>query len=347
MSDFDTRKQGQDRTIIRRPVAGGCTRIGAALAIAASLVAGLAFSTAFAQAYPAKPIRLIVPYEPGGPTDIMGRLLSQSISADISGQVIVENRPGAGGTVGAEVAAKSPGDGYTLLLGTASTMAMAPALYPRLGYSAADFAPVGLFADAPFMIVVHPSVQAKSVKELIALAKAKPGQLSYGSGGVGNILHIAGELFKSMTGTDLLHIPYKGGAPARADLIAGRIQVMFEMYATFRADIPAGKVRVLAVASSKKHPLLPDLPTAAEAGLPGYEAIAWFGLVTPKGSPAEAVRRLNGGIQKAVESKEVRDFLTKIAFQPRGGSPEDFAALIEREVPKWAKVIKEAGIKID
>lgn len=347
MPEFDNGMQLRQSTFAKMPFARSHAVIGTALAIAVSLFAGLPFSAAFAQAYPTRPVKLIVPYPPGGPTDIMGRVLSQQLSLGLGEQVIVDNRVGAGGTIGADAAAKSPADGYTLLMGTASTLAMAAPLYPRLGYSAADFAPVGLFADAPFLVVVHPSVPAKSLNEFIALAKAKPGQLSYGSAGVGNILHVAGELFKSMAGVDLLHVPYKGGPLARADLVAGRTQAMFEMYSTFRGDIPAGKVRVLAVASSKKHPLLPDLPTAAEAGLPGYEAVAWFGLVTPKGSPKEAVNRLNAEIQKALKSKEVLDLLAKLAFQPRGGSPEDFGKLIASEVAKWAKVIKDAGIKVD
>ena len=320
---------------------------GRAFAAAVSILGALACGSAAAQSFPPKPLRLVAPFEPGGPTDIMARVLAQQLSPTLGQQVIVENRPGAGGTIGAEFASKAPGDGYTLLLGTASTLAMAPPLYPKLGYGAADFAPVGLFADAPFLVVVNASVPANSLKELIALAKAKPGSLSYGSAGVGNILHVSGELFKSMTGTNLLHVPYKGGAPARADLIAGRVQAMFEMYATFRADIPAGKVKVLAVASSKPHPLLPDVPTAAQAGLPGYEASAWFGLVAPKGSPKDAVGQINSGIQKALQSKDVLDLLAKLAFAPKGGTPEDFGTLIQNEAVKWAKIIKEAGIKVD
>lgn len=320
---------------------------GRALAAALAVVATFLGGTAMAQSFPTKPLRLVAPFEPGGPTDILARVLAQQISPTVGQQVVVENRPGAGGSIGAEYAAKSPGDGYTLLLGTASTLAMAPPLYPKLGYATADFAPVGLFADAAFMVVVNASVPANTLKEFIALAKAKPGSLSYGSAGVGNILHVSGELFKSMTGTNLLHVPYKGGAPARADLIADRVQAMFEMYATFRADIPTGKVKVLAIASSKHHSLLPDVPTAAEAGLPGYEASAWFGLVTPKGSPREAVVRVNAGIQKALQSKDVLDLLAKLAFTPKGGTPEEFGTLIQDEATKWARVIKEAGITVD
>ena len=344
MLNFDAMKRRE-----RSPMKGvsfvpGYETIFAALAAAVLLFAGLSFSAAFAQAYPAKPIKLIVPFAPGGPTDIMGRVIGKHLSGGFGEQVIVENRPGAGGTTGAEAAAKSPADGYTLLLGTASTLAMAPSLYASLGYGVGDFAAVGLFSDSPFLVVVNPSVTANTLRELIELAKARPGQLSYGSAGVGNILHVSGELFKSLTGTNLVHVPYKGGAPARVDLVAGRIQAMFEMYATFRADIPSGKVKVLAVASPKRHPLLPDVPTTAQAGLPGFEVSAWFGLVAPKGTPQEAIKRLNAELQKALTTKEVKDMLSNLAFEPAGGSPESFAALIRSENARWSQVIKAAGI---
>jgi tripartite-type tricarboxylate transporter receptor subunit TctC len=326
-------------TMTRALLAAGCRLL------AVCLFAGCA--TALAQTFPAKTVHLIAPYAPGGPTDIMARVMAKQLSSGSEDQVVVDNRPGAGGTVGALAAAKAPADGYTLLLGTASTLAMAPHLYPRLGYSASDFDAVALFSDAPFMVVVNASVPVNSLKEFIAYAKARPGKLSYGSGGLGNILHVAGELFKSMAGVDLVHVPYKGAAPARADMLADRIQAMFEMYATFRADIPAGKVKVLAVASSQKHPLLPNVPTAAEAGLPGYDTAAWFGLVCPKGTPRSAITYVNAGLQKALKSKEVLDLLAKLAFQPRPGSPQDFQALIDAEFIKWGKVIKTAGIRID
>ena len=313
--------------------------------LAACLFAGCA--AAPAQNFPTKPVHLIAPYEPGGPTDIMARVMAQQISSGPEEQVVVDNRPGAGGTIGALQASKAPADGYTLLLGTASTLAMSPHLYPKLGYAASDFDAVGLFSDAAFLVVVTPSLPVNSLKEFIAYAKANPGKISYGSAGLGNILHISGELFKSMAGVDLLHVPYKGGAPARADLVADRIQAMFEMYATFRADIPTGKLKVLAVASPKRHPLLPNVPTAAEAGLPGYEAAAWFGIVAPKGTPRNAITWVNDRMQRALKSKEVLDLLAKLAFEPKGGSPQDFQALIDAENTKWAKVIKTAGIKID
>jgi len=323
----------------------GCRQVAAVLAV--SFAAAFACSSAWSQNYPTKPIKLVVPYVPGGPTDIMGRVISKKLTEGFGEQMVVENRAGAGGIVGADAVAKSAADGYTLLLASGSTIAMAPFLYTHLPYKPSDFDPVGLFSEAPFMVVVNPSVPANTLKEFIALAKAKPGQMSYGSAGVGNILHISGEWFKSLAGVDLVHVPYKGGAPARLDLVTGRIQAMFEMYATFQADIPTGKVKVLAVASAKHHPLLPNVPTAAEAGLPGYESSAWFGLVAPKGTPHEAVMRLNGEMQKALATKEVKDMLASLAFLPRGGSPQSFAAFIQGEISKWGKVIKSAGIKAE
>jgi len=322
-------------------------RGGVALAMVLSLVAGGWCSAAFAQAFPSKAVKIVVPYPPGGPTDMMGRVLSQQLSAVLGEKVLVDNIPGAGGTIGASRAAKAASDGYTLLLGTASTLAISPALYRKLDYKAADFVPVGLFAHSPFMVVVNAKVPANTLKEFIALAKANPGKLNYGSGGVGNILHISGELFKSMAGVDLLHVPYKGGAPAKTDLVAGRVQAMFEMYATFRGEIPAHKVKVLAIASSKHHPLLPNVPTAAEAGLPGYEVSAWFGLVAPKGTPQAAITRLNAEMQKALKSKQVLDILAKLAFLPGGGTAEEFGKLIDGAGAQWEKVIKDANIHVD
>lgn len=322
-------------------------RRGTALAMAVSVIAGLWCSAALAQAFPTKPVKIVVPYAPGGPTDMMGRVLSQQLSAVLGEQVLVDNITGAGGTIGAARASKASADGYTLLLGTASTLAISPALYRKLDYKAADFVPVGLFAHAPFMVVVNAKVPANTLKEFIALAKANPGKFSYGSGGVGNILHISGELFKSMAQVDLLHIPYKGGAPAKTDLVAGRIQAMFEMYATFRGEIAANKVKVLAIASPKHHPLLPKVPTVAEAGLPGYEVSAWFGLVAPKGTPVDAITRLNAEMQKALKSKQVLDILAKLAFLPGGGSAEDFGKLIDGAGAQWAKVIKDANVRVD
>lgn len=322
-------------------------RGGALLTMFLSLIAGGWSSAALAQAFPAKPVKIVVPYPPGGPTDMMGRVLSQQLSAALGEKVLVDNIPGAGGTIGAARAAKSPADGYTLLLGTASTLSISPALYRKLDYKADDFEPVGLFAHAPFMVVVNANVPANTLKEFIALAKANPGKFNYGSAGVGNILHVSGELFKSMAGVDLLHVPYKGGALAKTDLAAGRIQAMFEMYATFRGEIAAHKVKVLAIASTKHHPLLPKVPTAAEAGLPGYEVSAWFGLVTPKGTPKAAVERLNAEMQKAVKSKEVLDILGKLAFLPGGGTAEEFGKLIDGAGVQWTKVIKDANIHVD
>ena len=347
MQKTDTWQQEMRLTIAAKTCARRPATSGAALAMVLAVVAAFWCSPVFAQKFPAKPVKIVVPYAPGGPTDMMGRVLSQQLSAVLGEQVLVDNVPGAGGTIGATQAARAPADGYTLLLGTASTLAISPALYRKLEYKAKDFTPVGLFAHSPFMVVVNPNVPANTLKEFIALAKANPGKYSFGSAGVGNILHISGELFNSMAGVNLLHVPYKGGAPAKLDLVAGRIQAMFEMYATFRGEISAGKVKVLAVASSKHHPLLPKVPTTAEAGLPGYEVSAWFGLVAPKGAPEQAVTRLNAEMQKALKSKEVLDILAKLAFLPGGGSAREFGALIDSAGTQWTKVIKDAGIHVD
>lgn len=319
-----------------------------ALAIIVLLIAAAWDSTALAQAYPSKPIRLIVPYAPGGPTDIIGRVIAKKLSDGLGQQIVVENRLGAGGTIGTETAAKSPADGYTILLGVAATLAISPSLYPKLGYDPVEsFAPISLLTIAPHLIIISSSVPASSVTELIEAAKAKPGQLSYGSAGTGTILHIAGEMFKTLAGVDLVHVPYKGGAPAMTDLLAGRIQIMFEQLATVQPYLPGGKVRILAVAASKRHAQLPDIPTAAEAGLPGFEAVAWFGLLSPQGTPSHAIMRLNAEVQKALATKEIRDTLANHGMEPSGSSPERFSTLIKTENAKWSQVIKTAGIKID
>ena len=315
--------------------------------LAAATLLTLVSAIALAQSFPSKPIKVIVPYVPGGGTDVIARILAQKASEGLGQQMVIDNRAGAGGILGAEIAAKSPGDGYTLFMGSGSTIAMAPSLYPKLGYDPAAFVPVSLFATAPFLIVVNPAVPAHSVKELIALAKAKPGTLTFGSAGNGNILHVAGELFKSLAGVDMVHVPYKGAAPALIDMLAGRIDIMFEQYLTFQQHIPGGKVRVLAVAAAKRHQQLPDVPTAAEAGLPGFEVFAWFGLFGPAGMPASAVNRVNAEVQKALATKEMRDTLATQGIDPQGGSPESFAVFIKNETAKWGKVIKTASIKVE
>ena len=316
-------------------------------ALAFLVSSGLVPVPASAQ-YPTKPIKLIVAFPPGGPTDIVGRLMAQKLSEALGQLVIVENRPGAAGTIGAEAAAKAPGDGYTLLLGTTGTLASAPSLYPNLGYDPVkSFAPISLVISAPFLVVVHPSVPADSLRELIDLAKAKPGQLNFGSGGNGHPLHIAGEMFKMTANVDLVHVPYRGTAPALIDLLTGRIQVMFEQLAAFRPHLQSGKLRALAVASPRRLTQLPMVPTTAEAGLPGYEVSVWFGLVAPKGTPNDVVERLNSEVQKALTMTEVREALSNQGFEPSGSSPEEFSTLIGAESARWSRAVGASGAKLD
>jgi tripartite-type tricarboxylate transporter receptor subunit TctC len=326
--------------------AAGTAVVGAVLAVAFSVF--VAPAGAYAQAYPAKPLRIIVPLPAGGPPDFVARTVAQHLTAGLGRQVIVENRPGAGGTIATAAAAKSPGDGYTLLLASTTTLSISPSLYANPGYDPVDsFAPISLLATAPFLVVVHPSLPAKSLKELIALAKSKPGELNYGSGGNGTPLHIAGEMLKTAAGVQLVHVSYKGAAPAVIDLLSGRIQVMVEQLFPLALHIQNGKIRPLAVASAKRHPQLPDLPTAAEAGLPGYEAIAWMGLVAPRGTPAEVVKRLNLELVKALQTKEVRDGLSNQGLQPASSSPEEFTAFIAAESARWSRAVKASGAKVD
>lgn len=307
-----------------------------------------AMPACIAAPYPTKPVKLIVAFPPGGPADSVARLIAGQLSKTLGQQVIVDNRPGAGGTIGAALAANSPADGYTLFLGTTGTLASAPSLYPNLGYDPVKtFAPISLIITSPFLVVIHSGVPAKSLRELIALAKSKPGDLNFGSAGSGHPLHIAGEMFKMTAGVELVHVPYKGAAPALLDLLAGRIQIMFDQPASFASHMQSGKLRALAVASPRRIPQLPDVPTTAEAGLPGYEVSIWFGLVSPAGTPAEIVKRLNTEVRKAVATKEIHDALANQGFEPSVNSPEEFAALIHLDGAKWARAVKLSGAKID
>lgn len=325
------------------------TRFAVPAALLATLLAAALVSpSAMAQNYPNKPLRLIVPFPPGGPTDIVGRMVGQKLADGLGQPVVVENRPGAGGTVGSEAAAKSAPDGYTLLYGSTSTLGIAPSLYPKLGYDAIkSFAPISLVSSGPLLVVVNPAVPAKTLKELIALAKAKPGQLNYGSAGNGTPLHLAGELFKTLAGVDLVHIPYKGGAPAITDTVAGQVQIVFEGLPATAQFIRAGKLRALAITGTKRDPTLPDVPTVAEAGLPQFQVAFWSGLVAPAGTPKDIVARLNAEVVKALATPEVRETLAKQGLEPSGNSPEQFAAFIGEENARWARVVKVSGAKLD
>jgi tripartite-type tricarboxylate transporter receptor subunit TctC len=296
---------------------------------------------AYAQNYPAKPIRIVSPYSPGGLGDLLPRAVGLGLTESLGQQVIVDNRPGASQIIGMQAAAKSPPDGYTLVFGSVTSLAINPSMHKALPYDPVkDFAPVALCVTTPLYLVVHPSLPARNVKELIALARARPGTLSYGSGGTGSSNHLAGELFKSLAKVDLLHVPYKGAGPAMIDVMAGHIAMMFG--AAGLAEAKAGKVRVLAVTSAKRSNTAPDIPTVAESGVPGYEATIWFGLLAPAGTPQPIVTRLSQEIAKALAHSRMREQFPTVDITPL--TPAGFAALIAREIPKWKKVIDGARI---
>ena len=317
-------------------------------ALAASLAAALA-PVAFAQpAYPTKPILIVVPFPPGGTTDILARAAAQKMTEAWKEQAVVDNRPGAGGNIGAELVARSPADGYTLLMGTVGTHAINASLYAKMPYDhVKDFAPVILVAAVPNVLVVHPSVPATTVAELIAYAKANPGKLNFASSGSGTSIHLAGELFKVMAGVQMTHVPYKGSAPAIADLLGGQVQLMFDNLPSALPQIRAGKLRALAVTSSQRAAALPDVPTIAESGLPGYEASSWFGLLAPAGTPADIVAKINGEVARWLASPEAKEKLLAQGANAAGGTPEDFARHIATETAKWQKVVRESGAKVD
>jgi tripartite-type tricarboxylate transporter receptor subunit TctC len=307
----------------------------------------LAATLAHAQSYPSKPIRFIVPFPPGGGNDTIARLIGQKLTAATGQQVIVDNRPGAGGTIGAEAAARAAPDGYTMFLAGVATHGINPNLRKKLSYDPVkDFDAVSLIASAPLLVVVHPSLPAKSVKELIAIAKARPGQINYASNGAGGSSHLAVELFNMMTGARMVHIPYKGLTPALTELIAGEVQVMFSSAVAMLPQVKAGKLRAIAMTGARRSPAIPAIPTVAEAGVPGYETGSWYGVVVPAGSPRPAINRLAQDIGVIVKSAEITNRLVSEAVIPVGGTPDEFAAHIRKELARWAKVIKSAKIEI-
>ena len=312
-----------------------------------TLLACLA-SAAWAQAYPNHPIRLVVPFPAGGTTDILARDAAPKLTEALGQSVVVDNRPGAGGNIGADLVAKSAPDGYTLLMGTVGTHAINPSLYAKMPYDhVKDFAPVVLVAGVPNVLVVNPSLPVNSVADLIKLAKSKPGAINFASSGNGTSIHLSGELFKTMAGVDMTHVPYKGSAPALTDLMGGQVQVMFDNLPSSLQQIKAGKLRAIAVTSAKRSPALPDVPTIAESGLPGFEASSWFGVLAPAGTPPAIVARLNAEINKWLQSPEGKEQLLGQGAQAAGGTPEQFAAHIRAETDKWAKVVKASGAKVD
>jgi tripartite-type tricarboxylate transporter receptor subunit TctC len=312
------------------------------------LVALALATSAAAQNYPARPVKLLVPFPPGGNTDIVGRLIAQKLSEGFGQQVYVENRGGAGGTIGAEAAAKSPNDGYTIFFSTTGTLASAPSMQPNLRYDPIkDFAPITTLANAPVVVIVGAGLPPKTLRQLIELAKSQPGALKFGSAGTGHFVHIAGEIFKAAAGVDMLHVPYKGVAQALTDLLGGRIDVMFDAFAQYEPHLQSGKLRALAVANPTRLARLPDVPTTVEAGLPEYQLAAWFGLAAPAGAPREAVDRVNAEARKALAMVDVRESLAKLGLEPGGSSPQAYAAMIANELASWRQVVKAAGIKIE
>jgi tripartite-type tricarboxylate transporter receptor subunit TctC len=302
----------------------------------------------FAAPYPAKTIRFVVPYPAGGPLDAVARLLAQKVSDSVRQPIIVDNKPGAGGNIGADIVAKSPPDGYTLLMGAVATHAINPTLYASIPYDAAkDFIPITQIGSTPNVLVVNPSVPATNVREFIAYAKANPGKLNFGSGSTGSAGHLAGELFKAMAGVEMTHVPYKGAAPAMNDLIGGQVQLMFDNLASSLAQVRAGKIRALAVTTAKRSPLAPDLPTIAESGLPGFDINTWFGLFVPAGTPHDVVERLHDEFTRALASPEVREKMLALGAEPVGSTPSEFAAYIRSEGEKYARIIKASGAKAD
>ncbi len=311
-------------------------------ALLASLLLAAA-SIAQAQSFPSKPVRLIVPYPAAGAVDIVSRLLADKLGGSLGTTVIVENKAGAAGMIGADQMAKSAPDGHTLAMITVSSHAIAPSVYKSMPYDPiVDFAMVSLTANTPYIITVNPSVPARSLRELIALAKAKPGALNFGSSGTGTTPHLAGELFNTLAGVKINHIPYKGSAPMVNDLLGGQVQVAFDN--TVIPNIKAGKLIGLAVTSGTRLAAVPDIPTAIEAGLAGYEAVGWMGLAAPKGTPADVVARLSRDTARGMGQPDVVEKLTALGFQSASNSPEQFTAYVRAEITKWAKVVKDAGI---
>lgn len=310
-----------------------------------ALVAALFCTGAAGQTYPTKTVRVIVPYAPGGNTDFTARVVATKLTDVFGQQVVVENRPGGATNIGSDLVAKAPPDGYTLLMGGASN-AINMSLYPKLSYNTVrDFAPVSLCVIGANVLTVHPSLPVKNIKELIALAKARPGKLNYASSGLGSSNQMAGELFKLMAGVNIVHVPYKGNAPALTDTVGGQVEMMFSGVPLLLPHIESGRLRAIGIGSKKRFPALPEVPTIDESGLKGYEATTWFGLMAPAKTPKEIVAKLNTEVGKILATSEVRDRFLKEGVEPIGGTTEHFATFIRDEIDKYAKVIKAANLK--
>ena len=317
--------------------------------LSAFVAAWFACGAAWSQSdWPNRPLRMVVPFPPGGPTDIVARPVAAKMSEALGQQVIIDNKGGAGGTIGADFVAKSPPDGYTLLMGTVGTQAINATLYPKLAYDPVkDFAAITLVAAAPVALVAHPSVPAASVAELLALAKQKPGTLTFGSAGSGTPGHLSGEIFKSMTGAQIVHVPYKGSAPAISDLLGGQINLMFDPVQSVLGHVKSGKIRALGVSSARRSSILPAVPTVAEGGVAGYETTAWWGVVAPARTPREIVARLDQAIGKALADADFKARLQEIGIETVGLGPDAFVRFQAAEIAKWGAAVKAAGAKVD
>lgn len=315
---------------------------------AASDAYAQAASTGAGQAYPAKPIRLLVPFPSGGGVDAVARIAFAPVATALGQQIVIDNRGGSSGIIAAELAARAVPDGYTLFFGVTSTLAILPHVQRKLPYDPIqDFAPINMIAAAAYLLVVHPAVQATSVKELIALAKQKPGALNYASAGNGTTLHLTTELFRNMAGIDILHVPYKGAAAAMTDLMSGQVHVAFNPPAVVLPHIRSGRLRGLGVSSGRRSALAPDLPTIAEAGVPGYESTGWYGVLAPARTPSALIARLHRELALAIAEREVRERFAANGIEPVGTSPSQFAAYLRDEYVKWGKVVRSAGVKGD
>ena len=318
--------------------------------VCALLCGALGIGVAQAQTaatYPSKPVRVIVPYPPGGGSDTIVRPLLSRMSETLKQQFVVDNRGGASGNIGMELAAKSPPDGYTIVFALTAQLAVNPALFKKIPYDPVkDYEPLTLLATGPYVLVVHPSLPAHSLKELIALARAKPGQITYASSGNGSGGHLANELLNSMAKVKMLHVPYKGGGPALVDLLAGNVQVLFATWVSSRPHIESGRIRALAVSTAKRLTGV-DIPTMAEAGLPGYDAGVWYAFLAPAGTPRDVVAKLNAEILRAANHPEYKAMLAKAAIEPVGSTPEELARYLKSELVKWAKVVRDANVQVD
>lgn len=308
---------------------------------------GLFALTLQAQSYPSKPVRVVVPYPPGGPTDIVARVLFQQVAESTGQQFLIDNRAGAGGNIGAEAVAKAPADGYTLLIGT-TAHAINMSLFKSLNYDVQkDLVPVSLLTQGPLVLVTHPQFPANSIKELIDMAKAKPGSLNFASSGNGQSTHLSAELFNSMAGIKMVHVPYKGSAPALGDLMSGQVGIMFDTTLSAMPFVKAGKLKALGVTSPQRTPAAPDVPTIAESGLPGYEVFAWNGVLVPAGTPKAIVAQLNEEIRKAMQLPQVREKFSAQGFAASWNTPDQFGVFVRNEVEKWARTVKASGATLD